>query len=613
MVTVQPPSSDTPRARGSKLRWFGHMQLLRLLGRSKRTMAWHVVDPSSGKDLMLVLPRLQLPDQPSLRHWQQMARQAARLDHPQLAVPHAVGVHEAWPYVSYAMAEDATLLERLDSKGLPGTQVAEWMAQLLSGLAFAHDAGLAHHDLQAHLVLISDDGQLRLAGLAVGAEVALRDAGSEGLDALDASALRLQRAAAQRDVLAAGVLMHSLLAGRPALDEPDTGQVIARTTPLGNELVRLPWSLPRPVVEPLRVIVNRATDRQERQRYASARSLLRALEGWLHSDEQKSGGPLSLLMQRLDANGLLPSMPGAAERVARLALLDGGRTHDLAEVVLEDPALAFEMLRSVNLARARTGLRGGGEPVLAVRRAIAMLGLEGVRRNALALRSWPGALREEHAQALHQLLQRCKRAARIALLLRPPGYDAEMVYLVTLLHNLGRLLLHYHFPEEAAQWRRLIQPQLAQQPAAAGAATAGLAAGQQSTAPVYEPALSEEEAAFAVLGTDLSLFSRALARQWGFDEASLTLLERPSERSNRAAEPSDDDVLRAVASCANSVVDALALPPTLVKAALARVVQRHGRNLGFSMAELKAALHNEGSASIGESSSAWASLAPVAN
>jgi hypothetical protein len=50
---------------------------------------------------------------------------------------------------------------------------------------------------------------------------------------------------------------------------------------LGREIVRLPFLTPRPVPEPLRVIVNRTTDRQERQRYRSARTLSRALEGWL--------------------------------------------------------------------------------------------------------------------------------------------------------------------------------------------------------------------------------------------------------------------------------------------------------------------------------------------
>ena len=44
-------------AAGPAVRLFGRMQLLRLLGKSERSMAWLVADPRTGQDLMLVLPR----------------------------------------------------------------------------------------------------------------------------------------------------------------------------------------------------------------------------------------------------------------------------------------------------------------------------------------------------------------------------------------------------------------------------------------------------------------------------------------------------------------------------------------------------------------------------
>ena len=59
---------------------------------------------------------------------------------------------------------------------------------------------------------------------------------------------------------------------------------------------------------------------------------------------------------------------------------------------------------------------------------------------------------------MQRLIERCQRAGRVALALRPAGYDAEVVYLMTLLQSLGRLVVHYHFPDEAAQIRRLMQP-----------------------------------------------------------------------------------------------------------------------------------------------------------
>ena len=48
--------------------------------------------------------------------------------------------------------------------------------------------------------------------------------------------------------------------------------------------------------------------------------------------------------------GLLPVMPGGAQRAARMALMERGRNDELAEVVLQDVALSFELMRSVKRA-----------------------------------------------------------------------------------------------------------------------------------------------------------------------------------------------------------------------------------------------------------------------
>ena len=113
-----------------------------------------------------------------------------------------------------------------------------------------------------------------------------------------------------------------------------------------------------PVPEVLRAISNRATDRQERQRYRSARGMARALEGWMQAEGAAGGGPLALLIDRLHSVGALPSSPGSAARAARLALMDRERTNELAEVVLQDLALAFELLRWVNSAQVRAAAGG---------------------------------------------------------------------------------------------------------------------------------------------------------------------------------------------------------------------------------------------------------------
>jgi HD-like signal output (HDOD) protein len=571
-------SSTDPSAaaRSGPVRWFGRRQLVRLLGKSERTMAWLVADPRSGQDLMLVLPRVQPADAAAQLRWQQGARQASRLNHPHLAAAIEVGVQDGWPFIAYDPRDAATLADRLPKQGLPGAEAAALGRQVLQGLAFAHEAGLAHHDLQPYLVLIDDNGQLRLAGVGVAGEMAGALDAAQGAAGVDAGGMRVQRDAAERDVLAAGVLLHMLSTGQGALDERDIGRAIARLPPLGREIVRLPWTTAQPVAEPLRAIINRATERQERQRYRSARTLERALEGWLQTEAGAGGGALELLADRLRSVGVLPSLPGAAARAAKLALMERERTNELAEVVLEDLALSFELLRLVNSAQVRGAQVAGSGPVLTVRRAIAMLGLDGVRRSALALRDWPGPLGETGAQELERLIDRVKRAGRLALALRPAGYDGEVVYLITLLQNLGRLVVQYHFADEAQQIRRLMLPA---PPVREGEAE--------------EPGMNEEGAAYAVLGVDIESLGAAVARHWGLDDGVLTMIRRqPLAVPVRTVE-GDDDLLRTVASCANETIDALSLAPQRVAAALQRVVQRYGRALDLTLRDLQAALQGK--------------------
>ena len=570
VAPVAPPATAAP-PRVTPLRTFGRFRLLRLLGKSEKTMAWLVADPRGGADLMLVLPRVQVTDAATAQNWAQAVRKASRLQHPHIAVASEIGVHEGWPYVAYDPSDVATLSDRIGQRGLAATEAVSIACQALQGLAYAHDAGIGHHDLQSYLLLVTDQGDVRLAGLEVAIDVAAGQ--TRGVSGVEAGALRAQRDAAERDVLSLGLVLHHALTGHHALDEADVGRVISRLPPEGNEVVRLPWATPQPIPDVLRAIANRATDRQERQRYRNARTLARALEGWLSSDENSEAGPLAMLLDRLATVGMLPASPGGADRAAQLALMDRQRTNELAAVILDDLALTFELLRNVNSAQVRGAQVAGAGPVLAVRRAVAMVGLDGVRRAALALRAWPGPLAETAAEELGRLIERVKRAARFAVEIRPAGYDAEVVYILTLLQNVGRLIVQYHASDEAQQIRRLmvaVPAEKAGDPPGAG--------------------MSEEAAAFSVLGVDIEAIGLAIAKRWGLDEELLQVLRRWPITAPVRGGDTDNDMLRSIASCANEMVDLQTLPAPHQLPALTRLAQRYGRVLHLGPKELQAAL-----------------------
>lgn len=529
-------------------------------------MAWQVGDPRSGQELVLMLPRVAPVDEMHAQRWLQRARKAARLAHPRLAPALELALHDGCPYVTYELGECATLADRIGPQGLAADEAARIASELAHALAYAHDAGAAHRDLQLHAVLVSDKGQPQLMGL----ELATID--PQTRQVAEATTPQAMRQAAEADILLLGVLMHPMLTGQSALDEADAVAVLERLPPRGRELVRLPFTTPRPIPEPLRVIVNRSTDRQERQRYRNARTLARALDGWLQVQSGSQGGALALLLDKIRIAGVLPASPHGAERAARLALMDRNRTDELADVLLQDVALSLELLRAVNTARVGGAAVADNGAVLTVRRAIAMLGLDGVRRVALALNTWPGPLTQTQAQELAQSMERTRRAARVAMAVRPAGYDAEVVYLVALLQNLGRMVVHYHFADEAVQIRRLMQP-------------AALPDGKGE-----DPGMGEDAAAMAVLGVDLEAVGTAVARWWGLGEGIVHMMRRHPLGTPVRTPDGDDDLLRAAASCANEAVDAQGGPAARAQAALQAVAQRYGRVLGLGLRELQEAL-----------------------
>ena len=121
-------------------------------------MVWLAFDPRAGRELMLTLPRVQPINAALLETWQRDARTATRLDHPNLAPAAEIGVQDHWPFIAVDRSLGVTLDEWLAAR--PGHPAAAdavaWIGDALQGLAFGHDAGVAHHDLQRHSLIVDE-------------------------------------------------------------------------------------------------------------------------------------------------------------------------------------------------------------------------------------------------------------------------------------------------------------------------------------------------------------------------------------------------------------------------------------------------------------------------
>jgi eukaryotic-like serine/threonine-protein kinase len=208
---------------------------------------------------------------------------------------------------------------------------------------------------------------------------------------------------------------------------------------------------------------------------------------------------------------------------------------------------------------------------------VALVGLNGIRHAAAQLRVWPGPLSPSGAEAMQRTIDRARLAGHTAQVLCPAGYDPEVVFLVAVLQNLGRLLVQYHFSDEAEQIWQLMRP--VPPPAHADPGTPD------------QPGMSEEGASYAVLGVDIESLGAAVARHWGLGEDVQHMIHRlPRDRAARTPD-SDADTLRTAASAANDAVDAATLLPALRMAqGLGVVAQRYARALEIGARELQEAL-----------------------
>lgn len=531
----------------------------RLLGKSARSMLWEAHDPSRNHLLTLALPRVQPAGDAALERWLEDARAASRLSHPRLAPVVEVGAYQGMPFMAHECAQGTTLAQRIDPRGQAFADVSRWALQALEGLAFAHDAGLAHRDLQLHMLYLDERGQLQILGLA---------AASQPKWSLDAGPQQARQAWIERDLLAVGLAMHHLLAGRPGLDLQDLGEAVARLAPHGDAMVQLPRELALP--DGFRAVVDRCLDAQPRQRFRNARTMALALQEWVPSHHASGTDELpTQLLERVRRHGALPALPGSTAIMARLLGMERQHVGALARMALQDPAICLELLRQANSSFVRSTQQDRDGAVVTVRRSIALIGLSGVQQAAQLQRPWPGVLDEASSPALLAQMERALHAARLAQRLSPVSFDPEILYIVTLLQQLGGLLVHYHFPDLARQMRLLMSAPQADKP------------GEAATA-----AMDELQAARTVLGVELSDLAVALARQWGLDGVMQQLMRRFPLHQPISVH-SDDDLLRAVASAACEAVDAYAQPAQRSIAAVAHVVKRYAKLLKLDVQTLR--------------------------
>lgn len=170
--------------------------------------------------------------------------------------------------------------------------------------------------------------------------------------------------------------------------------------------------------------------------------LLDASPAELERDTPDAPGVLTQLQSRLDDGKLmeLPRQPAVLPMLMRALSSEDISRHELANIILGDPALTDQLLHVAN----SPFFRPSDQPIESVEHAIFLLGLDGVRSVAAAAVMRPMMTARSNQEALFaQRVWRwglaCARAAE--LIARSQGADGNAFFLVTLVPALAYITL----------------------------------------------------------------------------------------------------------------------------------------------------------------------------
>src|SRR5436309_6375132 len=101
-------------------------------------------------------------DREHLRRFEQEARAAAALNHPNIVSVHDMGTADGSPYIVAELLEGQNLGDVLREGPVPARKALEYAIQAARGLAAAHDAHIIHRDLKPENLFITRDGQVKI-------------------------------------------------------------------------------------------------------------------------------------------------------------------------------------------------------------------------------------------------------------------------------------------------------------------------------------------------------------------------------------------------------------------------------------------------------------------
>jgi Tol biopolymer transport system component len=271
---------------GSKI---GPYEIVGWLGAGGMGEVYRARDPRLGREVAIkLIPETFAADAGRVQRFEQEARAAGQLNHPNILAVYDVGVHGGAPYIVSELLEGETLRSRLQRGALPARKAVDCARQIAEGLAVAHDRNIVHRDMKPDNVFITNDGRIKILDFGIAKLTRPSDdatshtgvptetepgmvVGTAGY--MSPEQVRGERVDPRSDLFSFGAILYEMLTGRPAFTcetAAETMVVILKSEPPPLASTDLSPSLAR--------IVARCLEKTREMRFQSARDLAFGLE-----------------------------------------------------------------------------------------------------------------------------------------------------------------------------------------------------------------------------------------------------------------------------------------------------------------------------------------------
>ncbi len=278
----------------------GFYEILEQIGAGGMGEVYRAKDTKLGREVAIKVLRGELASDPErLRRFEQEARAASALDHPNIITIYDISESDGIHYIVMQLVKGKTLRELLDKGPLPTERLLRFATQISEGLAKAHHEGIIHRDLKPENLMVTKDGYVKILdfGLAKLLQPSSpRRSLGEGGPETDSERVTATkegtvlgtvgymspeqaqgRSADQRsDQFSFGAIVYEMATGKRAFERDSAIQTLSAIIEDKPEpLARLNPKTPAP----LRWIVERCLAKDPGRRYISTADLAKELEG----------------------------------------------------------------------------------------------------------------------------------------------------------------------------------------------------------------------------------------------------------------------------------------------------------------------------------------------